>query len=270
MKTVDKMLIFDIDGVITNLHTRQISEPQILDELIKRLKLGEPIAFITGRARKWIIERVASKLENKIEDKMLLDNLFVSEEFGGLQSYYEDGIRIDFGNKDFLIPHEIPIKLNSIVNNQFSESMFIDPDKQTMISIEMKQDFSINKFKLLQEELIDQIQMLLEEYDSERKLEIHKDHIAINIKNKKSSKRYATRQMLIWLNKKGIKPKKYLVFGDNIADKEIADELFENGLTVEFVFVGKGDELRNTLPRYRILIKNNEFEKGTLEFLKSL
>lgn len=262
--------VFDIDGVITNLQTRQISDPQILDELIKRLKLNEPVAFITGRARKWIIEGVVDKLENKIGDRMLLDNLFISMEFGGLQSFYEKGVRVDLKEQNFSIPSEILPNLIEIVKNQFSDSMFLDPDKETMISIEMKKDFSIDKFKLSQEKLIEQIRMLIERYDTQNKLEIHKDHIATNIKNKSSNKKYATIQMLDWLDKKGIKPRKFIAFGDNIADKEIADELYEKGLTVELVFVGKGDELRNTLPKYRILIKNNEFETGTLEFLKSL
>jgi hydroxymethylpyrimidine pyrophosphatase-like HAD family hydrolase len=269
IKTVDQMLIFDVDGVITNLQTRQISDPLILEELIKRLKLEIPIAFITGRAHKWITERVIDKLENMIGDRMLLDNLFTSEEFGGLQSFYKNGARIDSKNENFLIPQEIFSNINEIVTNQYYNSMFVDPDKETMISIEMKKDFPIGKFKLLQEKLINQLQLLIERYDSKKIFEIHKDHIATNIKNKNSSKRYATKQMLAWLFGREIDPKKYIVFGDNISDKEIPDELHENDKIVEFVFVGKSDDLKNVSPKYKITLKDSKFEKGTLEYLKS-
>jgi hypothetical protein len=269
MKTVKSAWIFDVDGVITSLQTRQIAQPQILDELIKRLRSGNIVAFITGRSHEWILKQVIRKLEDKINNKNILDNLFISEEFGGMQSYYKNGLRIDSENETFSVPNGIFIETKNIVKREFLDSMFIDP-KISMASIEMKEDFPIDKFKILQKQLILEIQNILEKYDRGNIMEIHEDHIATNIKNKNANKRYAANQMLSWLSKKGINPEIYFVFGDNISDKQISDELFEKRLNVELVFVGDKNELKNSTPSYKTIIKDNKLDKGTLEFLKSM
>jgi|WetSurMetagenome_2_1015567.scaffolds.fasta_scaffold03652_4 hypothetical protein len=270
MKTIDQMLIFDVDGVITNPQKKKITEPEILDEIVKRLKRNEPVALITGRAREWIIDRVVSKIENRIADKNILNDVFVSNEFGGTSSIYEKGIRKDSVNKHFLINEELLVAINKIVDDKFSDSMFVDLDKKTMISIEMRDNLSLEKFKLVQNKLVEEIRKIVSLFDKKYELEIHVDIIATNIRYKKANKRYATEQMLNWLSNKKICPQKYFVFGDTKGDKDIAKELSENKLPVVFVFVGKKDELGDEKLYFKTIITLNKYEKGTLEFLKNL
>lgn len=268
-RTVNSAWIFDVDGVITNPETKRVSDPKIYDEIIKRLQKKEPVALVTGRAHKWIIDRVVIEIENRIKDKHLLDNFFISEEFGGSYSIYENGVRKDFVNEPLSMSSEIPFEVKKIVEDKFSDSMFIDPDKKTMVSIEMKDNFPVEEFKSFQDKLVAEIQEIVNRYDKEHQLEIHEDTIATNIRNKKSNKRNAAKQMLEWLLSKGIKPQKYLVFGDTTGDKEIAQEINENGMPVEFVFVGKEDVVTSAFP-FAIHQTQAKFENGTLEYLKSL
>lgn len=55
-RTVDAAWIFDVDGVITSLQGKKVTEPQILDHIAKKPEAGEPVAFNTGRS--WSIYTV--------------------------------------------------------------------------------------------------------------------------------------------------------------------------------------------------------------------
>jgi hypothetical protein len=270
MKTVDRMLVFDVDGVITNPKKKRVTEPEILDEIIKQLEKSDPAALVTGRAHEWIIDRVIGLIENKAQDRIILDNLFISKEFGGAYSIYENGVRKDFSNEHSTISKDLLNEVSKIVNNNFSDSMFVDPDKKTMISIEMKDNFSIEKFRIFQGEFLKEIRKIIRKYDPDQQLDVHVDIIATNIRNKNSNKRYATKQLLGWLSDKKISPKKYFVFGDTVGDRDIAQELYEGKFPVKFVFVGEKTELGTTKSDFTIIFPQSKYDKGTLEFLKTL
>lgn len=270
MKTADLMLVFDVDGVITNPQEKKVTEPKILDEIIKRLKADEPVGLITGRAHKWILNKVVASIEKRIGDKHFLDNLFISKEFGGAYSNYENGIRKDFINKYSSVPKRMLAEVKKIIDGRFSDSMFVDPDKQTMISIEMVDNYSIDKFRLAQGKFVKEARKIVNQFDKDHQFEIHVDIIATNIRNRNANKRYATKQMLNWLSGKEINPQKYFVFGDTIGDKDIAQELYEKKLPVKFIFVGEKRELGNNSSDFQTIITQNKYGKGTLEFLKTL
>src|SRR3989344_2543991 len=100
---VDTAWIFDVDGVITDPEKKEVTNPQLFDELIKRLKKGEPVALATGRALEWVIKKIVNPLESRIKennsDISLLDNFYVSGEFGGSHLFYNKGKRELFVNK---------------------------------------------------------------------------------------------------------------------------------------------------------------------------
>lgn len=82
---VNHAWLFDIDGVITHPEQKRVTEPRIIDEIIKRLQAGEPVALVTGRSLSWMIDRVVSPLEQKVNDKSLLTNFFGLGEKGTLE-----------------------------------------------------------------------------------------------------------------------------------------------------------------------------------------
>ena len=41
--------IFDLDGVLVHLETHKVVEHEIIDFILKRLIIGEPIILISGR-----------------------------------------------------------------------------------------------------------------------------------------------------------------------------------------------------------------------------
>jgi hypothetical protein len=269
-KIIKSAWIFDVDGVITNPQEKRITEPEILDQLVKRLEMEEPVALISGRAHKWITERIADNIEKRIGDNSLLDNLFISEEFGGSYSVFKKGIKKDYLNNNLSIMPEISIEVKKIVENGYSDSMFVDPDKQTMLTIEMKDNFEIEKFRALQNELVLEIQKVVDQYDTKHELEINNDTIATNIKNKNSNKKYAVRQFLDILRTKKIKPQMFIVFGDSFgSDVQMPEEINSQNYPVKFMYMGpeKIDSSKYPFPTTQT---KNKFDKGTLEILKTL
>lgn len=271
MKTTKNAWLFDVDGVITNPEQKRVTEPQILDEIAKRLQRNEPVALITGRNLEWVTDRVASQLETKVTEKKLLDNLFVSGEFGGSFTIYRNGQRNQKVDEEIRVPQDIIEKAREIAA-KFSDSMFFDESKKTMVSIEMNDNLSIDQFKSPQKELVEQLNRMLEEEHVQDRFMVHADSIATNIRDKKANKRFAAKQVIGWLVDKGIRPQSFITTGDSSSDLEMAQEIHDKGLPVTFVFVGKETDRRKiggqNLP-FPVTFTQGKYEKGTLEYLAS-
>ena len=260
--------VFDVDGVITDPQEKQITQPEILDQIISRLEKEDPVAFVTGRALEWVSERIISQLESRINDSKLLNNFFVSGEFGGSSITYGQGVRKEFINRDFRIDQRIIDEVLELTMQKFPDSMQFDKDKKTMVSIEMKDGLTVEQFKPIQKELTPILKKILINHPG-KDLEVQEDLIATNIKNKRANKAFATQQLINWIENKKIKIGQYVAVGDNFkSDVLIAEEIDLEELTVEFVYVGK-ENIDTSKYSFPIKQTKNKFEKGTLEYLKS-
>mgnify|MGYP001619811015 CR=1 FL=1 len=267
-KTIEHAWLFDVDGVITNSEQKRVTEPRILDEIIKRLQAGEMVALITGRSLKWVEERVLNPLEEKIENKEILDNLFVSGEFGGPNLKYLRGEKVYSVDPNISVPQEIVDSARAI-SEEFSKTMMWDESKKTMVSIEMKDGIAISDFSGPQSDLVRRLDELLGEKGLKEKYWIHRDLIGTNIMERTANKSLATKQVLTWLRENGIKPENFVAFGDNKSDLEIGNEISLQGLPVQFVFVGGKELLENQKFDFPVIFTNGIYENGTLEYLTS-
>ena len=261
--------IFDVDGVITNPQEKRITESEILDEIIKRLENGEPVALNTGRSLVFIAERVITPLMKKLEDKKLLFNLFASGEKGGTWiTFDENGQMKHHKDESISIAKSLQDKVRDIINSEFSESMFFDETKETMISTEMKDGYPVEEYTKQQKGLNKKLQELVNQEGLAEKLKVDPTTIATDIENKRVGKGFAVKRVIEWLSSRGIKPQRYIAFGDSFAsDIPMAEEIHSQGLPVEFVFVGKDNIHTSDLP-FPVKRPLASFEKGTLEFLK--
>ena len=66
------MLIFDVDGVITEPTTGEV-ELGVIDKIVEALKQSEPVAFNTGRGLGWIAHNILSSIEARISKKSILN-----------------------------------------------------------------------------------------------------------------------------------------------------------------------------------------------------
>lgn len=262
--------VFDVDGVISHPLEKRVTEPEILDELIKKLRLEEPVALNTGRSISWIKDKILNELIERIKNKEIFQNLLIVGEKGGTWAEFDRQHNlIENIDKNISVPDSLKNKIRNLIKDKYSNSMFYDESKLTMISTEIKDGHSLNDYREKQSEINEEFKSLLRTSNLEDKFKIDSTIAATDIENKFVGKHFAARRILEWIKNKKIKIKKYITVGDSFnSDLPMAQEIYSQGLPVEFVYVGKENIDISKYP-FPIKITQNKFEKGTLEFLKS-
>lgn len=270
VKLVDKVYLFDVDGVLTDPKEKINTEPRIIDEIAKRLEIGEPVALVTGRSTDFIRERVTGLLRNRISEPAILQNFFAVGEKGGVSISYDDkGQEEEDIDQDISVPQNLAEDVRGLIETEFIGIMFFDDSKKTMISTEMKDGGDLDKYHQEQESLIDKMNNLVSNYGLEGKLEIDPTTIATDIQNKTVGKDFAARRVLEWLSEKGIKPQKIIAFGDSKSDIAMAQEAQRQGFEAEMIFVGRKEDVTSLSMGFPIITTNGMYEKGALEYLQN-
>jgi ribonucleotide monophosphatase NagD (HAD superfamily) len=265
------MLIFDVDGVITNPQEKKITEPEILDEVIKRLEGKELIALNTGRSITWVKERVLNLLIEKAKNKEILRNLFIVGEKGGTWAGLDDrGNLIESKDDNISAPDDLKDKIRNLINTKYSESMFYDESKLTMITAEMNDGYNLNDYREKQKILSSELGTILADKDLTFKFKVDPTTIATDVENKFVGKHFAVKRIINWLKSKKNKPQAFITLGDSFySDIPMAEEIHSQGFLIKFVYVGKEDIDVSKYP-FEIEQTKSKFGKGTLEFLRTL
>ena len=261
-------LIFDIDGVITDIREKRVREEKIIDVIVQNLENNIPVIFITGRSLDWVGKIVLPFIFEKISNKEKLDELLILGEFGG------DWIQFENGKEKINLERiELPtslIKEAQERTDQYSSIMFTDKTKKTQFTSEVNDNVDLETdFKPAQSKLAQEYQKLVDKYDLNNEFEVHRDRLGTNIRSRRTNKSTAIRKALLWLNKNGEKVESFTVFGDGVTDLEMGEELYREKIKFTFVFVGNKEELPKDIP-FPVHVTKEHFEKGTLEFLQTL
>jgi len=272
MKTVDRMLIFDVDGVITDPQEKKITEPEILSFIVGRLEKGEPVALNTGRSLFWLINQVINPLLKIKRNKKSLQNFFASGEKGAVWlTINENGSIQQYKDSNISTPTFLQNQIRTLIKTKYSKSMFYDESKVgTLISVEMNDGYSIEEYKKEQKTLAKELQKILVENNLEKILKVDSTTIAVDIENKQVGKGFAINRILKWLEEKEIKPQQFITFGDSSSDIPMAEKLHKMNLKVKLVFVGEEGKLKGKTYPFPVIFTKEVFEKGTLEFLRTL
>lgn len=273
-KIVETAWLFDVDGVITHPEQKEVTEDEILDKIIEKIQIGEPVTLNTGRSLSWLVKQVINPLKERIKEKKkdlkVLENFFAVGEKGNAWIIFaEDGQDQELFDETVSVPQFLQEEIKNLVQKQFSETMFYDEIKKTMISIEMKKEVLVLEFKAQQKKLNQELLEILQKYNLEEQFKIDPTRIATDIENKQVGKGLGAKKILEWLSKKRINAKQFITFGDSKSDLEMAEEIHKSGQTVKFVFVGEKEELDESNPPFPVIFTKNHCEQGTLEYLAS-
>lgn len=270
LKTVPRAFLFDVDGVLTDPAAKKITKESLPMAIADRINRGEIVSLNTGRSLSWLIEHdVIGSIERAVEDKGKLSDFIAIGEKGGTWLTWEDGEWKTNIDESIRVPESLAVGARNLIESEFSDSMFYDASKLTMISTEMIDGYSVPEFSKRQLELIPRLREIIAEPDYKTlDLQVDPTTIATDIQNRQVGKHLGARRIADWLKDKGIKPEHFITVGDSQSDTEMAEEL-QDDYSCEFVFVGDPAKLNKDKLHCPVLITDKKYEEGTLEFLES-
>lgn len=267
--TRNTLWVFDVDGVLTHPSEKKVTEPVLFDEIIKRLKKGDPVALNTGRSLEYIEEQVVAPLLGKVGDQNSMDAFLGVAEKGVIWEMFTDGKREACSNPNYSVPKEIQDAVRDVVQRSFSDVAFYDETKQTMVSVEMHDGFDVEVFWERQKELNNQMQKILDDHKQGNNFVIDPTRIATDIQAKGTGKNFGAQQILRWVASREIWFSNVICFGDSASDVAMAEEFVEQGLETVFVYVGKKGDMGDFTNRgFEVVYTEADCEAGTMEFLQ--
>lgn len=265
---METLYIFDIDGVVTNPDTK-VPNSKILHFMAEELNKGWHVAIATGRSSTWVQEHILPLLSKDLQGNHLLDNLFVSCEKGAVTITFSNSIPNVEIDTRYHIPHEIQEIIKEAVNGM--EGIFFDPDKKTMVSVEIVGGTDVQKVTV-EKNILTKLEDWVQEHIVPEFPDVHleKTEISMDIQNKYIDKRIASEKLLNYLRDRNIKPNSFVAFGDSPSDASIAEKIVQEEGKATFVYVGKQPLLREY--GFSVIVPTNGsyFDDAVLQVLQSL
>lgn len=257
------IFVFDIDGVITDLTTKEIN-PNLIKKLEVIIKGGSVVIFNSGRAVSWIEKKVLAKL---VISKEFLTGIFLVGEFGAVSvSFGKMEERFETQDPEVSIRKDLKEEVIRLIEDKYSDSNFFDKAKKGIITIEKKDNYPLGEYLILISSIEADFERILQEKDLTSLFEVTADPIAVNIRANKLNKTFSTKIALKWLKDQDLEIGSFLVFGDQPADLEMADEIAQQGYPVEMIYVG--DSPVNDRIGYPVIKTKSRYTQGTLAFLE--
>lgn len=267
MNTV-KAWIFDLDGVVTSLKQKRITNPHIVSVMVTLLQKEEPVTINTGRSLAFIREEILTPLIDHLNlynlPHSLLRNFFAVGEKGN--AWIED--QQDSFDVSTAVPQELFNKAESLIENNYPDILF-DTTKHTMVSVESKRGASLTEFAVEKEKIITEFQKYLEEFHLTDNFHLDPSVSAVDIEHKTAGKAKGTERIIAWLDKKGITPAQYIAFGDSNMDIGMGEALSRAQKNFIFVFVGDPKVIK-TQPSFPVMFTREQYAKGVIEYFSHL
>lgn len=264
--------VFDIDGVITDPITKKIAQPRILDLIVGKLRDNGLVVFNTGRSAKWLGQEVVKPLRalirRQLGDYSCLSNLICVCEMGNvIVEYDKKGQIFKKVLNSFAIPEGLKKTIRDLVAKGYSDSMFVDETKEVILTIEMRDGYSLKQYQERQAVLHLEISKIMVNYYSHLQVRPSSTNIAIDVKPIESSKSLGAKRIISLCMARGIRFKQhtFVCFGDSLSDVEMSDYLYSKNISTELVFVGPLN--KKLVRKYPIHLTKKQYSAGTLEYL---
>lgn len=261
-------LLLDVDGPISSPVTRTISQPGLIESLITLANSGVPIAFNTGRGDDFLIREVVTPLYTA--------GLASDAHVWGIgekgASWFRFGSRAPIAVDDTLIVDErVRDAVRSVVQEQFSDLVFFDESKRTMVSIEQLISVESHDF-LARRPALDRVlaQIVLDAgYDiswhgnisddlvalatdphsgtGRTNIRLDSSIIATDIEHSHTGKDLGAQRFMDLLLEAGVAvPRRWFTMGDSRGDYAMTDWLHANGFDASHVDVRPTEPLPQT------------------------
>lgn len=258
--------LFDVDGVLSEPKYKVVPE-ELISQLINLLQEGNPVGLNTGRSIAWINERLLTSMLDDRKDISFLSNFIAIGEKGSTWNTYDLNGKVNHGKaKEIVMPEILIKKVKALVSDKYNGAMFFDSTKETMISIEMHDGYDIKDFQRQQKELCQDLKEIIKVIGVESSMVIEESIIATDIQCRKVGKAFGARRFLTFLQEQNLHLARFVTFGDSVSDLEMADELYNSGHAVSFIFVGESKKLENINKKYPVICIEG-YTKATFQYL---
>ncbi len=261
-------LLLDVDGPISSPITRTVSQPGLLESLVTLANSGVPIAFNTGRGDDFLVREVSGPLyaAGMCEDALVWG---IGEKGG---TWFRLGspeqLVVD---EDLIVPDDVRQKMQDLAEGEFSDLVFFDDSKRTMVSLEQRLDIPSDDFLARRAPLDEAVaQIVLDagfdiswhgdisaelqalETDpaasgSRTNYRIDSSVLATDVEHSRTGKDIGARRFIDLLLEQGITPpQRWFTMGDSRSDYKMTDWLHAHGFTASHVDVRPADQLPQT------------------------
>ena len=150
------------------------------------------------------------------------------------------------------------------MRSKYADSMFIGDNKETMLSVEMRDGYDLATFQEQQNAFAQEAQAFVEDMPD---WHIDKTTIATDFENVHAGKALGADRFLEFLKARNIVAEHVYAYGDSDSDLAMADELERRGQSVDFTYVGSN----STVTSNKTYAVNNVggYTSGTATALKS-
>ncbi|MFT4186682.1 MAG: HAD hydrolase family protein [Micrococcaceae bacterium] len=142
-------LLLDIDGPIASPVTRKISIPSIITDLLYLAKAEIPVIFNTGRGDVFVNEQVVQPLQAAhLPDHITMYT--ICEKGGTWATITSQGLKNLHIDHDKELPAEYFKGAKKLIDEKYSDWMFFDDTKHTMVSVEQHEDIDNEQYRKVQ------------------------------------------------------------------------------------------------------------------------
>ena len=258
-------LLLDVDGPIASPVTRTIAIPSIITDLVALAAGGVPIAFITGRSDTFLRDQVVAPL--LAAGLSPVAGMFGVCEKGGVWfPITASGMAAITIDDSIAVPRGYADELRSLVEGDFSDTMFFDDTKHIMISVE-RQDVSHARYAAAQPAMNEAAFDLLVRHglgarlgdrevpDARGRVPFRVDPtiISTDVESVSLDKDRGAERALAFFAQIGPLPTLWRSMGDSRSDYLMADHVYAAGFDVAHVDVRPSDGILDR--PYRVVVE---------------
>lgn len=257
-------LLLDVDGPISSTRTRTLRLAALAEDLTAIAKSGCPVVFNTGRSADFLGEQIIPRLV--ISGLSPSDPVWGVGEKGGTWFSLADAngaARVGPVSEDQQIaPPAALVEAARDIAARFSDTVFFDATKRTMISLEQHVHVSSADFHRVRPEIIAEVEREIERTGA-HDMTIYPTFISIDVEHEASGKALGARRGLELLGERMDAPHRWFTAGDSGQDYDMATELHERGFDVTHLDVRLDGPARDEA--YRVIREVPNLAGGNAE-----
>lgn len=239
--------LFDVDGVLLDETGEEKFHPELIDELIKRLKNGSPVGLNTGRSLSHLEQSILPYINTHTNQKER-ELFFIAAEKGAVICTWDQ-----FGKQEISIDstYSVPDILKTFLQNwintkQYGEFLFYDASKQSMASFELKPTHDPKELADALPLILSELKIILEHFDPDGKFRMDSTKISIDIEHREAGKELGTTRFIKFCSQNNIPISDIWIFGDSKMDLAMLETCKNHAIPSRLFFLGDATILPET------------------------